>query len=238
VNALGYSGRLDDLIVHYQAMMNEKARSPELFWQVEGLGYRAISLSMFGQWEQAQTAAEKALLLARRLDNPYCTHWALYGLGRALAATDPRAACDAIERSMQAARTIDSRFNIGLALVQWLALRRQLGETADCATAAIDLLDILTVSGNRSQLSETLREVGLLFARLGRAEDAAIALLARTGLPRMPGDTAEQDDQKLMIDLEEQLQDRWSQLHVEALATSERDLISRCRDVLSLAATA
>jgi predicted ATPase/class 3 adenylate cyclase len=237
VDALGYAGRLDELVGHYQALTDEQRSSPEPFWQVDGLVFRAISLSMFGQVERAQAAAEKALVLARRLDNPYCTHWALYGLGRALATTDPRAACDAMERSMQAAREIDSRFNLGLGLVQWLALRRQLGETDDCVTAALDLLDILTVSGNRSQLSETLREVGLLLGRLGRTEDAAVALLARSGLPRMPGDTGEQDDAKETAGLEDQLVNTWAQLRIEALATSERTLISRCREALLLAAT-
>jgi hypothetical protein len=227
---------MDELVVHYQALLDEERRSPEPFWQIDGLVFRAIGLSMFGQTERAEAAAEKALLLARRLRNPYCTHWALYSLGRALAATDPRAACDALERSMQASREIDSRFNIGLGLVQWLALKRRLGEPADCEAAALDLLDILTVSGNRSQMSETLREVGFLLAANGRSEDAAIALQARAGLPRMPGDTSEHDDLELIAELKVELGDRWSQLRVEALATPERDLIRRCREALSLSA--
>ena len=98
---------------------------------------------------------------------------------------------------------MDSRFNVGLALVEWLALSRHSAEIGDCVAAAIDLLDMLMVSGNRSQMSETLREVSHLLARTHEQyETAALASLGRHGLPQMPGGSADpHEDEALQAEL-------------------------------------
>ena len=56
VDAYGYSGQTDGLVVNFQAMVSEQSRSPEPFWQVNGLGFETISLSMFGRHDQAGAA--------------------------------------------------------------------------------------------------------------------------------------------------------------------------------------
>ena len=61
-----------------------------------------------------------------------------------------------------------------------------LGESQLAVSGVLDLVDMMTTSGNRSQMSQTLREAGLLLAHADRQTEAALALLARRGPPSMP----------------------------------------------------
>ena len=176
---------------------------------------------------------ERALAISRRLGNPYCTYWALYALGRARTADDPAAAIEAFDGALRAAREVDSRFNVGLARVEWLALSRRSADIGDCIAAAVDLLDMLAVSGNRSQMSEVLREVSHLLAKTNEHETAALAVLGRQGLPQMPGGSADpHEDEALHAELRSRLGDQWSRLETLALATPEQQLLAMCRQAL------
>ena len=94
-------------------------------------------------------------------------------------------------------------------------------------------MDVLILSGNRSQMSESFREVGHLLARAGDLEGAALAFLGRRGLPEMPGGSADPAaDQGLVADLRQQLGGRWRKLETTALALPELDLVTICRDSL------
>jgi predicted ATPase/class 3 adenylate cyclase len=234
VDALGYANRLDDVPTHFAALTDELRRSRDPYWNINGLGYEAISYSLFGRDEAADASAEQALALARRLDNPDCTQWALFSLGRVLAHRDPEAACVAFEQAMQAAREVENRFNLGLSLVEWVRLRRTRGDARNAAAGCIDLLDMLAVSGNRSQLSQILRESGLVLADSGRLELAAVVLLGRQGLPEMPRAPREtvEDDPRL-AELRSTLGDAWPQVTIRAKAIAEHELISTCRAELA-----
>ena len=155
---------------------------------------------------------------------------ALIALGRVLAPTDPLGACEAFEQAMRAAREVDSRFNAGLDLVEWVGLKRRLEDWPMAVAGTLDLLDLLAVSGNRSQLSQALQEAGLLFGDEGRLADGALALLARRGLPAMPtGGLDDVDDIPRLADLERTLVEEWSRIQVRALALDEPSLIELCR---------
>jgi predicted ATPase/class 3 adenylate cyclase len=232
VDALGYSGRVSELSLHFQALVAEDRASDEEFWHVDGLAFQSISFTMFGQYEKAVARAERALVIARRLTNPYCMHWALYALGRALARPDPRRACEAFEASMRASREVDSRFNVALAMTEWLACRRRLGDYDDCVTGALDLLDMLAVSRNRSQMSGVLREVSHTLSRAGDVVTAATAMFARRGLPEMPADAAADEDASLLQHLRESVGDDCSRLEIRAVALPDFELIESCRSAL------
>jgi hypothetical protein len=118
---------MDALVRQFGVLRDELHATGDPFWQVDALGMEAIGLIMAGRPEAAEERARRALAVARGLGNPDCSQWALHALGRALAPRDPRAASDAFEAAMDAARTVESRFNIGLALVEWVGLRRRLG---------------------------------------------------------------------------------------------------------------
>ena len=234
VDALGYANRLDEITAHFFALIDELRRSDEPFWQINGLGYEAIGLALMGNEAEAEARAEEALAHSRRLGNPDCTQWALYSLGRVLTPRDPEAACAAFEQAMEAAREVESRFNIGLSLVEWVRLRRKLGDARNAVAGCIDLLDMLAVSGNRSQLSQILREAGLVLADTDRAELAAVVLLARQGLPEMPRAPHElAEDEARVAALRPALGGAWPRVSVRAKGIAEHELVSVCRAELA-----
>jgi class 3 adenylate cyclase len=234
VNAHGYAGDLDAVVPHFLALVDESHRSTNPYWRVSGFGYEAISLSMFGQYESALQRAEQAIALARDLGNGDALHWAFHALGRALIGRDPVGACEAYEQAMAFAREVDSRFCVGLDLVEWVDIKRALGELALARAGADDLLGLLAVSGNRSQLSQALRQAGLVLAAIDQPEVAAIALLARRGLPSMPtgADTAVADEQ-VLTRLQADIGASFPRLRVRAMALSEPTLIDLCRTSLA-----
>ena len=234
VDAYGYSGDLSALVPHYLALVKSLRESQEPYWNVNGLGYESIALSTTGRLVEAGRRANATIALARQTRNPECLHWGFYSLGRVLASSDPRAACEAFEQAMRASRSISSNFNVALALVEWVALKRQLGDTELAVSGVLDLLDMLAVSGNRSQMSQTLREAGLLLAAAGRHTEAALALLARRGMPTMPtGGFADVEEAPQREELAAALEPQWTQLEVRAAALSEPELIALCRTELS-----
>jgi class 3 adenylate cyclase/tetratricopeptide (TPR) repeat protein len=233
VNSLGYLGDLASVAPHFGALVNELRNSPDPYWQINGLGYESISLTMFGRVDDAIAKADHALDLARDLGNPDAMHWALYALGRATARDDPHGACEAFEQAMTAALQVDSKFNVGLDLVEWTALQRRLDRPRLAARGASDLLDLVAVSGNRAQLSQAILEAGLVLAAAGCAEPAAVALLARRGLPTMPTGSAEAEDSECLDRLARDLGSTWSRLRVRARALTEPDLVDLCRTELA-----
>jgi predicted ATPase/class 3 adenylate cyclase len=237
VNAHGYAGNLDAVVPHYLAFVAEARDSGDPYWQVSGLAYEAISLSMFGRYAASIGRAEEAVRLARELGNSDALHWAFHALGRGLAEEDPIGACEAYEQAMAFAREVGSRFNTGLDLVEWVDVQRRLGELDLARAGADDLLSLLAVSGNRSQVSQALRQAGLVLAATGDAATAALALLARSGLPAMPvGADTQAADAEVLAGLERDLGTAWSRLRVRAMSLSEPALIDLCRSALGSAA--
>lgn len=234
IDALGYAGRLDEATPHYLALVSGLGRDPDPYWRVNGIGLEAVSLAIFGRHDAGRRRATEALALARRTGNPDCLHWGLYAMGRTLTVADPLAACEAFEQAMRWSRSVDSRFNVGIALVEWVALKRQLGERPAAVVGALDLLELLAVSGQRSQLSQALRVGGLLLADAGRADAAAVALLGRRGLPALPTawDPTDPEVDVRLADLEVELGTSWGRVSVIAQALSEPELVERVRDTL------
>jgi predicted ATPase/class 3 adenylate cyclase len=233
VDSLAYTGRLQDLGDHFRAFVHECRASPEPWWQIGGLAYESIAAFVLGRLDRAVDKAESALERARRLGNPDCFAWTLSCLGRALSVTDPDAGCEALEQAMAVQRGIESRWNGALTLLDWVAVKRRLGDHASTGVGVLELLDLLAVSGNRSQLSQVLREAAYALWAGGEPEAAATAMLARPGLPEMPHSLLEpESDEELMAALREAVGSRWSRLEVRALGLSEDDLITRCRSSL------
>jgi predicted ATPase/class 3 adenylate cyclase len=233
VDAHGYGGDHLELARHFGDLIRELLGHPQPFWQINGLGYQTISLTMFGQFEEAEKRADRGLALARQLGNAFCTYWALYSYGRAVAARDPNAALGAWEGAMQAAGETDSQFNISLALVEWVTLCRRQSRLADCRSGALDLLDNLANSENRSQFSQVLGEAAHLLASAGDHETAGLALLGRRDLPHMPGGSADPlEDERLLDDLRAAIGDGWPDLETRALGLPEQQLVARCREAL------
>ena len=230
VNAYGYAGDLERLVPHYLALIEELTGCDVPFWRVHGFALEAISLSMAGKVRSARDRAGAAIAIAQQMQNPVehplellrtrprPRHGGAGGRVRSVRAGDARS------------RSVDNRFILGLALVEWVRLKRRMGDRRAAVTGVLDLLDLLALSGNRSQLSQSLREAGMLLADEGRLADGALALLARRGLPAMPtGGLDDVDDIPRLADLERTLVEEWSRIQVRALALDEPSLIELCR---------
>jgi hypothetical protein len=234
VDAHGYAGHLDELTRHFPLLVNELGSSDDPFWNVNGLGFQAIRDSMFGKGDHARSHADRAMATARQLGNPYCTYWALYALARAVEAGDPATAIESLGLAMTVARQVGGRWNITLALVEWLALHRRVGRLDDMQSMVLDLLDLVSRSGNRSELADTLREAAHYLAARGQDELAAIAMLARRNLPSMPGGASDvAGDERLLSTLHARLGDQWLRLELRANSLPEHELIELCREALS-----
>jgi class 3 adenylate cyclase/tetratricopeptide (TPR) repeat protein len=233
VDSFGYTGRLDDAAEHFLNFIAATAQSGEPFWQILGLGYQAISFLLFGRTDEAMIRAERAAALARQLNNPDCSHWALHCLGRVLAETDPEAASQAFEEAIDATRRVGSRFNLSLDLVEWAGLRRQLGDPRSAAQALLELLDLLVGAGNRSQLAQAFFESARLLMDESVVELAFVLVEGRLGLPEMPkGMRAAAVDEAFVTKVRSAVGDQRARLSVRARGLTEQDLVILCRSGL------
>jgi class 3 adenylate cyclase/predicted ATPase len=232
-NAFQYTGRGRDGIKHFMRFVAESTRSDDPFWQITGLGFESIGWFLSGRNEEATECAERAVSLARRLNNPDCTHWALHCLGRSLAETDPEGACEAFEEASASARRVGSRWNLSLDLIEWSALKRQLGDLRDAAGGLVELLDLLSASGNRSQLAETFFEAARVLTARDEAEAAFLLVTARQGMMEMPRGPREVIvDDEFVSALEAAVGTAQARLSVRGRTMSEQDVIILCRSAL------
>jgi len=233
IDSFGYAGRLGEAAEYFMNFITDTAQSGEPFWQILGLGYEAISFLLFGRTEEALIRAERAAALARQLNNPDCSHWALHCLGRSLVETDLEAACQAFEEAIDATRRVGSRFNMSLNLVEWAGLKRQLDDPRSAAQALLELLDLLVGAGNRSQLAQAFFESARLLMDEGVVELAFLLVEGRLGLPEMPkARRAAAGDEAFVTKLRSVVGDQRARLSVRARGLTEQDLVILCRSGL------
>ena len=144
---------------------------------------------MFGRHGQAMERAERAVDLARELGNPDALHWAFMpSVGRW-----PRTArSEPVKRTnRRCPRREGSTADSTPVSISSNGSTSSGGSTSsNSPRRAAGLLDLLAVSGNRSQLSQALRQAGLVLASTGQREVAAIRCSPAAGCrPCQPGCT-------------------------------------------------
>jgi predicted ATPase/class 3 adenylate cyclase len=231
IDAKVYSGRLGEIGEHFKAIASYSSQSGDKFWQINSFGFFAISRLFIGDIQGAMREVDRAIALARELNNPDCTHWAMHCLGRVLAVSDPEAACVAFEEAMGAAGSVGSRWHLSLDLLEWSGLKRQLNDIPRAAQGLLELLELLVASGNRSQRSQFYLETARVLGDQGEIDAAFTIMAARTGMPAMPV-TPAASDESLAAQLEDALGRRATHLRVRAHSLRENDLIVLCRSQL------
>jgi predicted ATPase/DNA-binding SARP family transcriptional activator len=237
IDALAYEGEFGKLALNFRAFVEETRLSDESFWRITGLGYESISARMFTRPDVALRRAEEAVAEARRLGNPDCLHWALHCLGTALTATEPHAACRAFEEAIATTRRIDSRWNLILDLLEWIGIKRALGDVHEAAEGLLELLNLLGSSGNRSHLAGAFREAAGVLEAAGDFENAAMMVCASAGLPAIQGDAPHEPTPlaDLVPDgVRTALGPRLAEILVSGRMSSEHDSIVLCRTRLEL----
>jgi predicted ATPase/class 3 adenylate cyclase len=232
IDAYGYSGRVEQTAEHFEALVAYSRQSGDAFWTVNSLGFGAIGRLLFGDTDGAMRRVDRAVALARDLNNPDCIHWAMHCLGRVLAASgELDAACLAFEEAMDAAGSVGSRWNLSLDLLEWSSLKWQVGDLPRAAQGLLEVLELLVASGNRSQLSQCYLETAHVLAEHGDTEAAFIVLTARSGMPAMPMTPGVSDEAFAQM-LEEKAAPSATALRVRARRLTEGDLIVLCRSTL------
>jgi predicted ATPase/class 3 adenylate cyclase len=231
VDAYGYTGALERMSEVFALLVNAARRDPDPFWRINGIGYESMALLMLGRSDRARTRAEEALAQAREVGNPDCLQWSLYSLGRAWAASDDRLAAAAFDEAIAVTRPVDSRWGRCINLIEWAGAERRLGEFDAAAAGLLELLQLLTANGHRSLLSQALREVAYVLHASGDDDTAAVALLAREGLPDQPviGEAMEEPLTEILRDASG---DSWDRLRLRARSLPEADLVRLCRERL------
>jgi hypothetical protein len=233
IDASFYSGQPERGLLHAVELQQEIRRTGDPFWMTVALAFDAIGSIMSGRLERAERLVGEALRTAQRLGNPDCIHLAQYVHGRLLAVDRPQDACVAYELAIDAARSVDSRWNLSIDLLEWAEARARLGDVQLAASGLAEVIDLVRGSANRSQISQAVRAAAFLFAGAGAWEPATLALHGRAGLPEMPkGAHERQSDADLSVQLADELGTRYSALVVRAKGMTEPDLLRQCRDEL------
>jgi hypothetical protein len=230
IDAKAYLGRLDEVPQHLDAIIAYGRQSGDRFWQINSLGFSALGREMFGDSAGATRDADRAIAVARDLNNPDCTHWAMYCLGRVLSVEDPAAACVAFEQAMDAAGSVGSRWNLSLGLLEWSSMRRRLDDLPGAAQGLLEVLELLLASGNRSQRSQFYYEASRILAARNQDDTAYTIMLWRAGMPAMP--RAEAADESFDAALERSVGLRAAGLRVRARTMTENELVVLCRSHL------
>jgi predicted ATPase/DNA-binding SARP family transcriptional activator len=124
--------------------------------------------------DNAAGLAEELLRMAHDIGNPTTTAWACYALGESLLDRDAEQALAMLEEAVSLSREVNARFVEGVALVSLTTLRARSDEPAVELAAFRRLLDHWSAVGDWTHLWVTLRNLAMLFARLGRQRPAAI----------------------------------------------------------------
>jgi predicted ATPase len=135
------------------------------------LGNKTLALAYAGR--PAAAAAERVLTLALATRNPTAIAFARYAEGEAWAEADPRRAVGALEEAIALAEKVGNRLVSGVAMTALVALR---GRSADVEPATYELFRRVvghwSATRNPTLLVTALRNLVILFARVGRDEDA------------------------------------------------------------------
>ena len=230
MDAKGYLGRFDEIGEHVQAIVSYGRQSGDRFWQINSLGFLAIGRLMMGDDAGATRDVDRAIALARDLNNPDCTHWAMHCLGRVLARSDPNAACVAFEQAMDAAGSVGSRWNLSLDLMEWCSLKRRLDDLPGATQGLLELLELLLASGNRSQRSQFYYETARVLVARDQADAAFMIMVWRDGMPVMPA--TQPLDESFDAGLERAVGLRAAGLRVRARTMTENELVVLCRSHL------
>jgi predicted ATPase/DNA-binding SARP family transcriptional activator len=137
----------------------------------------AVIHAFQGDLARARTEAEAAFDLALACGAPGVQSLAQYAVGEALADTDPDAALVALEEAGRRAAASGARFIEGIARTAEVALRGRHGDPRVALERYREALRIWLDSGAESMVQTTLRNLIVLFSRIGG--DAAAVTLER-----------------------------------------------------------
>lgn len=143
-----------------------------------GHGWVGLALvrAFTGDHAGSRAAATHAEAVAARLGNPSLQAWAAYARGEAEAVHDPTAALAAFELAIRTARTVDNHLAVGAAATGAAVVRAHHGDPIPALEQLRETIERWRRSGGASIQQAVLRNLGVLLARVGSDEAAAMLL--------------------------------------------------------------
>jgi predicted ATPase/DNA-binding SARP family transcriptional activator len=136
----------------------------------------ALIRAFTGDHAASRAAATQVETLAKGLGYPSLSAWAAYVRGEAEAVHDPTAAMAAFEAAIRTARTVDNHLAIGAAATGAAAVRARHGDPIPALLQLRETIERWERSGSGSVQQTVLRNLGVLLARVGSDEPAALLL--------------------------------------------------------------
>jgi predicted ATPase/DNA-binding SARP family transcriptional activator len=173
-----FEGRLEEAFSWYAEALAFCRTADDAFHAGIMLGNHALIRGYQGDVDEALRLADAGHREARASGSPTCEAWNHYAAGEALSARDPRRAIEALEASMAAARRVQNRFMLGVALVTLTSLRGRHGDPDRALLSFLDVIAHWHEAGNWTQQWTALRNLVQLLLRLERYEPGAELLAA------------------------------------------------------------
>jgi predicted ATPase/DNA-binding SARP family transcriptional activator len=159
---------------HYRALARIGGAIGRPAVEASGLVGEVLVLAYSGSSEPACRLAETALELADASGNPSARAEARYGLGEALADTDPPRALALLDEAAALAGAVQDRLFEAAAETAAVAIRSRHGDPAAALTSFRAVLALWRRAGNDLLQAAALRNLVVLLARVGADETAAL----------------------------------------------------------------
>ncbi|MGQ0772857.1 MAG: BTAD domain-containing putative transcriptional regulator [Pseudonocardiales bacterium] len=167
-----YAGRLDDCTAVSRQLLAVSGAAADLHGTVVAITNLACVQAYAGRPEQA----ERLLATERPADAelaPSDRGWLAYTEGEVVLDRDPQRALPALDRAIALADSVGNRFLGGAARLSACSLRSRCGDAAEALAAFAAVIDHWRRQGDLVHQLTTLRNLVVLFQRVGAAAEAA-----------------------------------------------------------------
>jgi hypothetical protein len=161
----------DAALEHYRAMT---ALASDRAVRASGLACQALVLAWTDRPDEAVAAGEAAVDVADPTGNPSARSVARYALGEALGDLDPDRATALLDEAAQLARSVDNRLFTGAATAAAVAIRSRHADPGAALRSFREVLVHWREAGNDTLQVAALRNLVVLFARIGADDTAAL----------------------------------------------------------------
>jgi predicted ATPase len=175
IAAHGFDCQFDQAQAHFTDALKWCSASNDQYFLVNTLVLGAMSMTIQGDSSTGRKLAASALEIGERIANPSSIAWSLCAVADSERLESPGAAHVHLEEALGIARSVQSRWVEGQALLNLATLCWQ----SDVEAGAVALVDALTNAertGSPIHSQQALRVAALLLGQLGRSREAALLL--------------------------------------------------------------
>lgn len=169
-----YEGRLEERTELGERVTALARAAGEPYLESLGCLQQGLGLAYTGRTDEALACAERGRALAQVTGNPTLTAWHLYLEAEVLLDAEPDRALVLLERAVVTAESVGNRFAAGVARVSAASLRARHGEPRRALTGFREVIEHWHQVGDWTHQWTTLRNLIVLFSRVGATGPAAV----------------------------------------------------------------